>query len=145
MPYCVETDLTPYLLADYITAANNKTPGIVAEHITRVSEQIDAYIGERYTLPLPAVPGILNWAAAVMTAYRVIGSITSLVSTTGETGNEFVYLQGEYKRAIRMLEDIRDGTIELFPGTDDKERQDDKAVSVSTPPRTFTDDLLRRY
>jgi phage gp36-like protein len=145
MSYCTETDLTPYLLADYIAAAEIKTPGIVSEHITRVSGQIDAYIGERYELPLPTVPQILNWAASVMVAYRVIGSITSLVSTEGETNNEFVYLQGEYKRAIKTLEDIRDGKIELFPGSDDEELQDDKAVSVVSSPRIFTDDMLGRY
>lgn len=143
--YCTENDVTQYLLADYITAVETKTPGVTAEHIARVSEQIDAYIGERYTLPLPTVPAILNWVAAVMAAYRVLGSLTSLVRTEAASENEFLYLQGEYKRAGRTLEDIRDGKIALFPGTDDKVRQDDTTFHVATPVRKFTDDLLGRY
>ena len=143
--YCTATDLNQYLLAEYTAAAESKTPGIVNEQITRVSGQIDSYIGERYALPLSTVPAVLNWAASVMVAYRVLGSVTSLVKTEGQTDNEFVYLQGEYKRAIKMLEDIRDEKVELFPGTDDKELQDDKAYSVSAPRRRFPDHFLRRY
>ncbi len=143
--YCTETDLKQYLLEAYIAAAKKQNPAVVDEQITRVSGRIDAYIGERYTLPLPTVPAILNWAASVMAAYGVIGNVTSLVKTEGQTENEFLFLQRESGRAIRTLEEIRDGKIQLFPGTDDKERQDDKAVLVSTPPRRFTDDLLGRY
>jgi phage gp36-like protein len=143
--YCTETDLKQYLLEAYIAAAKKKNAAVVDEQITRVSGQIDAYIGERYALPLPTVPEILNWAASVMAAYRVIGSVTTLVKTEGQTDNQFLYLQRESGRAIKTLEDIRDGKLQLFPGTDDKERQDDHQVLVSAPPRRYTDDLLGRY
>lgn len=145
MNYCSETDIPQYLLQAYITAVEAKAPGTVAGHIAGVSEQIDAFIGERYTLPLPTVPGILKWTAAVMVAYRTVGTLTSLVHTAADSENEFVFLQGEYKRAFKVLEDIRDGKIQLFPGTDDKERQDDHAISVSTSPKIFTDSMLGKY
>jgi phage gp36-like protein len=143
--YCTESDLSPYLLQAYITAAKASNSTIVDDHITRVSEQVDAYIGERYELPLSSVPGILNWTASIMVAYRVLGSVTSLVNNESSSDNDFVYLQGEYKRAIKTLEEIRDGKVELFPGSDEEELQDDHSVSVSTPPRRFTDDMLGSY
>ncbi len=145
MLYCTENDLSPYLLAAYKDAAKSMNATIVTDHIARVSEEIDIHIGERYELPLPSVPGILNNAAAVMVAYRVIGSVTSLVDNESSTDNQFVYLQGEYKRALKLLESIRDGKIDLFPGTDDEELVDDHSITVSSPPRQFGDDVLGRY
>ena len=111
--YCQQTDLTDYVLSAYLDAAEEQTPGIVAKTIANVSAEIDDALRARFVLPLETVPGTLTRIAAVTAAYRIVGAITSVMSAENGSNNEWIPLQTQYKQAVKELEAVRSGTLDL--------------------------------
>ncbi len=107
--YCTVDDLESYVLAAYMTSAENLRPGIRARHIAQVSAEIDEALAPLYQVPLVPVPATVRRVCAVMAAYRVIGEITTLVTEEGTTKNEWIPLQSQDKQARADLAAMRAG------------------------------------
>jgi len=111
--YCERADLTDYVLEAYLTAAEEQTPGIVAKTIQNVSGEIDDALRARFELPLATVPGTLKRIAAVIVSYRVVGGITSLMTSEGGSNNDWIPLQTQYKQAVKDLEAVRAANLDI--------------------------------
>lgn len=111
--YCERADLTDYVLEAYLTAAEEQTPGIVAKTIQNVSGEIDDALRARFELPLATVPDTLKRIAAVIVSYRVVGGITSLMTSEGGSNNDWIPLQTQYKQAVRDLESVRAANLDI--------------------------------
>lgn len=111
--YCERTDLTEYVLDAYLTAAESKTPGIVDKTIENVSGEIDDALRARFELPLATIPKTLKRIAAVIVSYRVVGGITSIMTSEGGSNNDWIPLQTQYKQSVKDLESIREAKLDI--------------------------------
>ncbi|WP_419787220.1 DUF1320 domain-containing protein [Pseudodesulfovibrio sp.] len=111
--YCERTDLTEYVLEAYLTAAEEQTPGIVDKTIRNVSGEIDDALRARFELPLVTVPSTLKRIAAVIVSYRVVGGITSLMTSEGGSNNDWIPLQTQYKQSVKDLEAVRAAHLDI--------------------------------
>lgn len=130
--YCERADLTDYVLEAYLTAAEEQTAGIVAKTIRNVSGEIDDALRARFELPLIQTPDTLKRIAAVMTAYRVVGGITSLMNSEGGSNNDWIPLQTQYKQAVKDLESIRDAKLNIGLTELGQESRSDESLIVKT-------------
>jgi phage gp36-like protein len=113
MLLCTPDNLADYLLAAFLAAAEGQNPGLAERQIEAVSGEILNLLTPRYPLPWPETPSVVRYIAAVFASYRTAGAITTLVNTEGQTENEWIPLQKEYKRADALLKDIATGKIKL--------------------------------
>jgi len=142
--YCGSDDLKDYVLEAYLAKAEELNPGGAERHLAQVSEEIDgALLQAGHALPLKRVPGKLKQLAAVITAFRVVSNITSLMQDSGTSGNEWLGLQTLHKQAVKDLDSIRSGDLDLFPTVDPEPAE--HGLEVSTQPRIFGDDVWRRF
>ena len=111
--YCTAADLATYVLQAYLDKLEELHPGLLDKNIAAVSQEIDDVLRPRYALPLATVPGTINRIAAVLTCYRSLGAITSLMDTDAGSDNQFLYVQDMVKQARADLGLIRDGKIDL--------------------------------
>jgi len=135
--YCERADLTDYVLEAYLTAAEEQTAGIVAKTIRNVSGEIDDALRARFELPLIQTPDTLKRIAAVMTAYRVVGGITSLMNSEGGSNNDWIPLQTQYKQAVKDLESIRDAKLNIGLTELGQESRSDESLIVKTKKPTI--------
>ncbi len=135
MDLCTKEDIKDLLLQDYIDACEQKNPGITERTITAVSGEVVDMVALRYPQPWPSIPNLLRYATSVIAAYRIVESITSLVSTEASVGNEWIPLQKQWKHVNELLKDIAKGKVKL-PKPDDPEvaGKSAEAVVISKPP-----------
>lgn len=134
MPLCTLDNLTDYLHRGYLDACEAQNPGLAERLVASVSGEIEDLLRVRYPLPWPVIPSALRHIAAVFAAYRTAEAITSLVNTEGQTANEWIPLQTEYKRADALLKDIAKGTIKLpLEMANVAGEVEDPSVAVVTP------------
>jgi len=140
--YCTEDDLNEYILAAYLMKADEINPGIVSRTLKNVSLEITEAVAESgYTVPETGTSSLLQRICAVMTAYRVVSGITSLVDTEAGSNNEWLPLQGLYARADKDLASIRAGKLNPFPGM----ISNDGGISVSAPNPMFGPDVWEKF
>jgi len=138
--YCAETDLKEYLLQAYLDKIEEINAGTVSRTIESVSEEIrEAVVQGGHAIPETGSSAILKRICAVITAYRCVGDITSLMDTEAASNNEWIPLQRLFDQAQKDLDRIRKG--ELMPWPD----ADPGTISVVAPDAQFTDDLWRLY
>jgi phage gp36-like protein len=77
----------------------------LAEYISKACNEIDGYLGGRYTLPLTSTPERITEIACVIVRYKL--------HMRREIPVEESPAYSEYKNVRRELEDIRDGDIVL--------------------------------
>ncbi|WP_338669768.1 DUF1320 domain-containing protein [Pseudodesulfovibrio methanolicus] len=130
--YCERADLTDYVLEAYLTAAEGQTPGIVEKTLGNVSGEIDDALRARFELPLTQTPDTLKRIAAVMTSYRIVGGITSLMTAEGGSNNDWIPLQTQYKQAVKDLEAIRDAKLNIGLKELGQEARTDDSLIVRT-------------
>lgn len=135
--YCERADLTAYVLDAYLTAAEEQTSGIVNETMNNVAGEIDDALRARFVLPLATVPETLKRIAAIITAYRIVGAITSLMASESGSNNEWIPLQTQYKQAVKDLEAVRTGNLSLGLQELGEETIDTEDTIVITPKRKF--------
>ena len=112
--------------------------GVVdAAVLTRALEdagaEVDAYLQGRFALPLAAVPMVLKRIAADMARFRLYEN-----RATEE-------VRDRYKNALRDLERIRDGKINLGLDAAGEASPERGSVGLSAAPRTFSHDTLSDY
>lgn len=136
MIYCTPTNLNDYVLAQYLAKVEELNPGSVTRHISQVSSEIDeALLVGGYTQPTENNSALLTRVCAVMSAWRCIGQITSLMDTEAASENEWLPLQRLNTRCEKELDRIREGKLDPVP---DNSSTDDCGIEVSAPEAIFT-------
>jgi hypothetical protein len=135
--YCTAADLEDYILAAYLTRVEEINPGAIGRTLAEVSAEIrEAVVQGEHTIPESGTSAVLKRICAVITAYRCVGNITSLVDTAAGSNNEWLPLQRLFDKSQRDLEQIRAGRLMPFPDQD----AGDSGVSVSAPAPMFGPD-----
>lgn len=132
MAWCTRGDLTQYVLEDYLTAADEKTPDIVTRSMDAVhAEMEEALLSGGYGIS--GSSATLSRIAAVLASWRSIAAITSLVMSEGNTNNEWQPLLHERNRAEAELTAIRKGKLNPFPTASSSGVQMDAGYSFFNP------------
>ncbi|WP_308775859.1 phage protein Gp36 family protein [uncultured Bilophila sp.] len=134
MLFCTRDQITDLLLADYVKVCEGKNPGLVERTIEAVSGEIATVLSYRYPQPWPMVPELIRYIASVISAYRVVEAITTLVDSESEVGNEWVPLQKQWKYCTDLLKDIRDGKLKLPLDEANPDREEPTFAVVSPKP-----------
>ena len=113
MILCSRDQIIDLLKVDYVEACEELNPGLVDRTIEAVSGEIGDCLSYRYPQPWPYVPELVRYIAAVISAYRVVEAITSLVDTEDSSDNEWIPLQKQWKYVTDLLEDIAKGKLKL--------------------------------
>lgn len=136
MLLCSAENLTDLLLQDYLTVCEEQNPGLTERTIAAVSGEIKDLLGYRYPGTWAKVPELVRYIASVLSAYRVVEAITSLVDTEGTTENEWIPLQKQWKHCNDLLEDIVAGRVKL-PLEEQNPDVEEPSISVVTKKNTF--------
>ena len=134
MLFCTRNQITDLLLVDSVEACEGKNPGLVERTIEAVSGEIATVLSYRYPQPWPMVPELIRYIASVISAYRVVEAITTLVDSESEVGNEWVPLQKQWKYCTDLLKDIRDGKLKLPLDEANPDREEPTFAVVSPKP-----------
>ena len=113
MLFCTRDQITDLLLADYVQACEEKNPGLVDRTVAAVTGEIMSMLSYRYPQPWPTVPELIRYITGVISAYRIVEAITTLVDSEATVDNEWLPLQKQWKYCTELLEDIRDGKQKL--------------------------------
>lgn len=134
MLLCDRAAIVDLLHAKYVEACEKQNQGIVERTIEAVSGEIGNALSYRYPQPWPSVPELVRYIAAVLSAYRVVEAITSLVSSEAGDNNEWIPLQSQWKHCNGLLKDIRDGKLKLPLYEANQDREEASVAVVSRPP-----------
>lgn len=136
MLLCRRSHIVDLLHAAYVEACEQQNPGLVDRTIEAVSGEIEDALSYRYPQPWPYVPELVRYIAAVISAYRVVEAITSLVDTEASSANEWLPLQKQWKYCTDLLEDIASGKQKL-PLEEANPDREEASVAVIAPVRFF--------
>ena len=131
MILCEREHLIDLLHLKYVEACERQNPGLVQRTIEAVSGEIGDALSYRYPQPWPYVPELVRYIAAVVSAYRVVEAITSLVDTEASSDNEWIPLQKQWKYVTDLLEDIVRGRLKL-PLDEANPDREEASVAVMT-------------
>lgn len=134
MLLCRREHILDLLLVKYVDACEKQNPGLVDRTIEAVSGEIADALSYRYPQPWPFVPELVRYIAAVISAYRVVEAVTSLVDTEETGNNEWIPLQKQWKYCTELLEDIASGKWKLPLVEANPDREDPTFAVVSRPP-----------
>lgn len=134
MLLCDRAAIVDLLHVKYMEACEKQNPGIVERTIDAVSGEVGDVLAYRYPQPWPYVPELVRHIAAVISAYRVVEAITSLVSSEASDNNEWIPLQKQWAYCTGLLKDIRDGRLKLPLEEDNPDREEASVAVVSRPP-----------
>ncbi|MFR9012085.1 MAG: hypothetical protein BHW59_00235 [Desulfovibrio piger] len=134
MVLCRREHILDLLLVKYVDACEKQNPGLVDRTIEAVSGEIADALSYRYPQPWPFVPELVRYIAAVISAYRVVEAVTSLVDTEETGNNEWIPLQKQWKYCTELLEDIASGKRKLPLAEANPDREDPTFAVVSRPP-----------
>ena len=134
MLLCRREHILDLLLVKYVDACEKQNPGLVDRTIEAVSGEIADALSYRYPQPWPFVPELVRYIAAVISAYRVVEAVTSLVDTEETGNNEWIPLQKQWKYCTDLLEDIASGKRKLPLSEANPDREDPTFAVVSRPP-----------
>ena len=134
MLLCRREHILDLLLVKYVDACEKQNPGLVDRTIEAVSGEIADALSYRYPQPWPFVPELVRYIAAVISAYRVVEAVTSLVDTEETGNNEWIPLQKQWIYCTELLEDIASGKRKLPLVEANPDREDPTFAVVSRPP-----------
>lgn len=116
MPYATPQDLIDRLGTREAAAISDRTgsgtpnTGVLTDALAQAEDEVNSYVGRRYYLPLSDGSGPLA------TAPSVLKRLTIDVARYRQTGTEIMEtetIRTRYKDAVRMLEQIAEGKINL--------------------------------
>ena len=134
MLLCNRQHLTDLLHAAYMQACEEQNPGLVERTIEAVSGEVGDALSYRYPQPWPNVPELVRYIAAVISAYRVVEAITSLVDTEASASNEWIPLQKQWRECLDLLDEIAKGKRKLPLDEAHPDREEASVAVVSRPP-----------
>lgn len=134
MILCDRKNIIDLLHAKYVAACEKQNPELVERTIEAVSGEIGDMLSYRYPQPWPYVPELIRYIAAVISAYRVVEAITTLVSTEASSDNEWIPLQKQWKYVTGLLEDIAKGKLKLPLEEANPDREEASVAVISRKP-----------
>ena len=134
MLLCRREHILDLLHADYVAACEEQNPGLVDRTIEAVSGEVSDALSYRYPQPWPYVPELIRYIAAVISAYRVVEAITSLVDTEASSANEWLPLQKQWNYVKELLEVFVTGKQKLPLEETNPDREEASVAVVSRPP-----------
>ena len=134
MILCTRDNIIDLLHVKYVEACEKQNPGLVERTIEAVSGEIGDALSYHYPQPWPYVPELVRYIAAVISAYRVVEAITSLVDTEESGDNEWIPLQKQWKNCLEMLDDIAKGKLKLPLEEANPDREDASVAVISRKP-----------
>lgn len=145
MMYCTLEDIRGHIperrLVELTDDLNPNDEGsivetIVAKAIDEATTLVNAYIGKRYTLPLPSVPPVLRMIAVDLSIYNLYERLTEMAITEG--------MKLRYNNAVAMLKQIASGDLPLGLPEPEVPAQSFTCLSmVDGGPSLFTLDSMR--
>lgn len=93
--------------------------------------EIDGYLAKRYSVPLAAVPKVINKFAKDIAVYNLYSRIG-----IDESGEEKNYLN-RYHSAIKFLTLVAEGKVSLGAQGDDRQTAASTGFSMQSNPRIF--------
>lgn len=145
MTYCAETDLQDYLLPAYLTRIEQTHAGSIAKTLGNVSAIInEAVMAGGWAIPDGVeTSALLTEICAVMTCWRLVGKITSLMDTGAISDNEWFPLQKLNARAEKDLVLIRGGKLDPFPA--EEGAGGTGGIEIHSLDRIFTRERLEMF
>lgn len=134
MLLCDRAAIIDLLHVKYVEACEGQNPGLVERTIEAVSGEVGDALAYRYPQPWPKVPELVRYIAAVISAYRVVEAITSLVSSESGTDNEWIPLQKQWRYCTDLLASIAAGKTKLPLMEVNADREDPHVAVVSRAP-----------
>ena len=134
MILCEREHLIDLLHLQYVEACEEQNPGLVQRTLEAVSGEIGDALSYRYPQPWPNVPELVRYIAAVVSAYRVVEAITSLVDSEASSDNEWIPLQKQWKYVTDLLEDIVRGRLTLPLDEANPDREEASVAVVTRKP-----------
>ena len=134
MLLCDRAAIVDLLHAKYVEACEKQNQGIVDRTIDAVSGEVGDALAYRYPQPWPYVPELVRYIAAVISAYRVVGAITSLMDTEASSENEWIPIQKQWRYCTDLWEDIVSGKQKLPLEETNSDREEASVAVVSRPP-----------
>lgn len=134
MLLCDRAAIVDLLHAKYVEACEKQNQGIVDRTIDAVSGEVGDALAYRYPQPWPYVPELVRYIAAVISAYRVVEAITSLVSSEASDNNEWLPLQKQWRYCTDLLASIAAGKTKLPLEETHPDREEASVAVVSRPP-----------
>lgn len=110
---CERQNITDLLHVKYVEACERQNPELVERTIEAVSGEIGDMLSYHYPQPWPYIPELIRYCCAVISAYRIVEAITSLVDTEAASDNEWLPLQKQWREVLDLLEDIAKGRLKL--------------------------------
>ncbi len=107
---------------------------IVDAAIETAGLEVDSYLGERFTLPLSPIPGIVSHLTQDVAVYN-------LYARNHEGPTE--HWQKRYENAVALLRRITEGDVTL--GAGDPDAGSGYEVQISAADRVFTRDGMKGY
>lgn len=108
---------------------------LVASALKKASDEIDAYLAARFPLPLSVVPSQLVDICCDIARYKLSGAEVTEVDT----------VRTRYKDAVKKLESIRDGKIDIGLSVAGQAPAESASVQVTGGGRTFDRASLGDY
>jgi len=134
MELCSAENITDLLHKEYLSACEEQNPGLTERTIRDVSGEIGDLLSYRYPQPWPYVPDIIRYCAAVISAYRIVEAITTLVKNENDVDNEWIPLQKQWRQCLDWLEDIARGKIKLPLPEANPDREEASIAVISRKP-----------
>ena len=139
--YCTQEELTQFVHAKILEKLDSQEPGIVARHIAGVSAEIDDALRPRFVVPLAHVPETIRRIARVITAYRAVGAITTVMDSAAASGNMWLPLQTLYKEAMADLAAIAAGKMDVgLTALGNTQDESPPAIMAHQKPGKFAND-----
>lgn len=134
--YATRQDMDDYFgEAEVLIAADragdgDADPGVVTSALNAATEEIDSYIGVKYTLPLTTIqkPGILLHTCCDIAMFRMSVNGPSMTDDK----------RSRYDDVIKWLEKVSAGKVTLGPEEDSEVANDVVTVSTDNPVRLMT-------
>lgn len=121
-------------ITDRLLTGAIDTP-VLTDALQLASDEIDAYIGSRYPLPLASTPRLLMRVCCDVARYRLLGSDVQ----------ETEAARNRYRDAIRTLEQVRDGHMSLGLDMAQQPVGTSDTVGIINGRRVFDADSLSDY
>ncbi len=134
MLLCRREHIVDLLHEKYLEACERQNPGITERTIEAVSGEVGDALSYRYPQPWPHVPELVRYIAAVISAYRIVEAITSLVDTEAASDNEWIPLQKQWRYCTGLLENIVSGKQKLPLEEANPDREEPSFAVVSREP-----------
>lgn len=143
MPYSTLSDIKDQLdQARLIQLTDDERTGTVNESrvdkaISDADEEINGYVGSRYTVPLSPVPAIIRKYSVDLAIYNLYGRRDTVPEVRKD----------RYANAIKFLQQVALGKISLGPTDPDGNPpvSDAPEMSSDNPERIFTRDSMRGF